>query len=347
MANIMMTDVCNLRCPYCFANEFVNKDINEITEEAFSKATDFIVGDGTYSSVGIIGGEPTIHSNFAYLMRKLLSDQRVKNVMLYTNGLCINEYWDVICHSKMHLLINCNSPSDMGKKRFETLCENIRILVEEKLFKDRVTLGINMYKPDFEYNYLLELLIKYSFDHVRVSITVPNIDDTRNTSPFDYFKIMKPRLFEFFHSLMQNGIVPNFDCNKIPFCLVSDDERHQFDIYLKDNDMRSKVEKSNIANNTVCCEPVIDIRQDLTAVRCFGLSSCTKQDISNFSGIRELRNYYMRSVDAYVYNTVYDNECISCHLRKVAKCSGGCLAYKIKEIMTMGALSEDLMSKHT
>lgn len=38
MANIMMTDACNLNCPYCFANEFVNKNKNEITEEAFDKA---------------------------------------------------------------------------------------------------------------------------------------------------------------------------------------------------------------------------------------------------------------------------------------------------------------------
>ena len=68
MANIMMTDVCNLRCPYCFANEFVNKDRNEISEEAFDKAVDFIVGDGSHSSVGLIGGEPTIHSNFEYLV---------------------------------------------------------------------------------------------------------------------------------------------------------------------------------------------------------------------------------------------------------------------------------------
>lgn len=42
MANIMLTDVCNLRCPYCFANEFVNVDKNEISEQNFKKAVDFI-----------------------------------------------------------------------------------------------------------------------------------------------------------------------------------------------------------------------------------------------------------------------------------------------------------------
>lgn len=346
MANIMMTDVCNLRCPYCFANEFVNKDINEITEEAFLEAVDFIVGDGTCSNVGIIGGEPTIHSKFNYLMRKLLVDKRVNTVMLYTNGLNIYKYWDIVCHSKMHILINCNSPTDMGEINYKILSDNIRILVEEKLCRDRVTLGINLYNPDFEYEYLIELLKKFSFKHVRVSITVPNLDKSRNTNPFDYFTSMKPRLFEFFHKLMQNDIVPHFDCNKIPFCLIGKEECHQFDVYLSDSDMRNRIEKSNIADDIVCCDPVIDIRQDLSAVRCFGLSSCTKQDIRNFNGIKELRNFYMRSVDAYAYNTVYAYECIDCHLRKVTKCTGGCLAYKINEIIAMEASSEDLMKKY-
>lgn len=49
MANIMLTDACNLKCPYCFANEFVNKDKNDITEEAIDEAKDFIVGDGTHT----------------------------------------------------------------------------------------------------------------------------------------------------------------------------------------------------------------------------------------------------------------------------------------------------------
>ncbi len=37
MANIMINEDCNLRCPYCFANEFVNKKTNNVTEENFIK----------------------------------------------------------------------------------------------------------------------------------------------------------------------------------------------------------------------------------------------------------------------------------------------------------------------
>ncbi|MCM1060670.1 MAG: radical SAM protein [Eubacterium sp.] len=343
MANIMMTDVCNLNCPYCFANEFVNKDKNEITEEAFQKAVDFIVGDGSHSSVGLIGGEPTIHSKFECFMRKLLVDERVHKVMVYTNGILLNQFWNVICHPKTHLLINCNSPEDVGDSQFRRLCDNLRVLIEEKICINRITLGINMYRTDFEYRYILELLKKYHFHHVRISITVPNISADRNINVHSYFESMKPYMFKFFHELLQNEIIPNFDCNKIPSCLVKKGEVEQFKPYLNNVFIKNNIGRSNIVSAEVCCAPVIDIRQDLTAVRCFGLSDCTKQRIEDYESIKELEHYYIRTIDAFAYNTAYCDKCVDCHLRKVMRCSGGCLEYKISQILELNTKADELL----
>ena len=345
MANIMLTDACNLRCPYCFANEFVNQTRNEISEVAFEKAVDFIVGDGTHSSVGMIGGEPTIHSRFDFLMRKLILDERVKGVTVYTNGVFMNEFWDVLAHPKTHLLVNCNSPADIGEKNFSRLRKNLEILIHQKLCGNRVTLGINMYHPRFEYQYLLELLKEFGFHHVRVSITVPNLDENRNANAHTYFLSFKKRMFDFFHELLQNEIIPNFDCNKIPSCLISEEELSAFRVYFQNPFIREHISRSNLASKEVRCAPVIDIRQDLTAVRCFGLSASTKQRIENFSGIAELENFYLRTVDAYAHNTIYAEKCLDCHLRKVMKCTGGCLAYKIHEINAMSRFSRQRMER--
>ena len=332
MANVMMTDVCNLRCPYCFANEFVNKNKNEISEDAFDKAVEFIIGDGTHNTVGLIGGEPTVHSQFEHLMRKLIKDERIEGIMLYTNGILIDRFWDVICHPKIHLLINCNSPKDIGEKQYASLLKNLDTLFNQKMCGDRVTLGINMYSSNFDYDYMLDLLKRFEQRHVRFSITVPNMDENRNVDAHSYFKMMKPRMLDFFHDLLSAGIIPNFDCNKIPSCLMEENELREFDKYLNNEFIKNNVGKSNIVNSEVRCRPVIDIRQDLTAVRCFGLSETTKQKISDYAGIKELENYYIRTVDAYAYNTSYCKKCNECHLRSVMKCTGGCLAYKIKQI---------------
>lgn len=210
---------------------------------------------------------------------------------------------------------------------------------------DRVTLGINMYGENFEYQYMIDLLTKFNQHHVRVSITVPNMDENRNIDAHTYFNAMKPRMFEFFHALLSRGIIPNFDCNKIPSCLVTQEELQCFNQYLQDDFIKQNINNSNIVTNTVKCVPVIDIRQDLVAVRCFGLSETTKQNIKNFANISELYNFYLRSIDAYAYNTSYSKKCNDCHLRLVMKCSGGCLAYKIKQINNMNEISKKMMEE--
>ena len=160
MANIMMTDVCNLHCPYCFANEFVNKNRNDITEENFDKAVDFILRDGTHKSIGLIGGEPTTHPQFEHLLKKLILNKKVEEIILYTNGIMLDKYWNVICHPKVKMLINCNHPDDIGKKNFQKLCDNIDYLIFERMLQDNITLGINLYCSDFKYEYIIDLLKK-------------------------------------------------------------------------------------------------------------------------------------------------------------------------------------------
>ncbi len=345
MANIMMTDACNLKCPYCFANEFVNKDKNEISEEAFVEAKDFILGDKTRRTIGLIGGEPTLHSKFDKLLRILIRDERAESIVIYTNGVFIDKYWDIITHKKVHLLINCNSPKDIGENAYKKICDNLETLLIKKEFIDNVTLGINMYKEDFEYDYILDLLKKYNYHHVRVSITVPNIDDDRNTDGHEWFMKMKPRMIQFFKELMDAEIIPNFDCNKIPSCLIEENEFEELKEYLKNEYIRENIIKSNISNKCVRCSPVIDIRQDLTAVRCFGLSEISKQSIKDFKCIRDLENYYMRTIDAYAFNTVYSEKCSDCYDRKVLLCNGGCLSYKIKDILELQKASNDIINK--
>ncbi len=58
---------------------------------------------------------------------------------------------------------------------------------------------------------------------------------------------------------------------------------------------------------------MIDILQDLSVVRCFGLSAYTKQKISDFSGIQELSAFYRREIDSYAYNTIYSTQCLDCY----------------------------------
>ena len=335
MPNIMMTDICNLNCPYCFANEFVHRDANEITEAAFRSALDFLLGDGSNHTVGLIGGEPTTHSKFDELLRIALIDQRVETVVVYTNGLLLHEHADLLCHEKVRLLVNCNSPDTIGEKRFAQLRDNLDMMVWNRLAGNHVTLGINLYETDFSYSYIIELLKRYHFDCVRTSLTVPNTDNERNLDAHAYFMAMKPRMLSFFRELLEADVVPYFDCNKIPSCLLDEGELEELRVAINNPRLHDRMMRSNISSSIVTCSPVIDILQDLTAVRCFGLSRSTRKPIGDFRGLSDLKSYYRLTVDACGYATSYSKRCVDCYERKTLRCSGGCLAFKERRIQSL------------
>ena len=361
MPNIMLTNRCNLGCPYCFANEFVNVDANEITLENFRRALDFIVGDGTQRRVGLIGGEPTLHTRLHELLRVVIDDVRVETATLYTNGLVVEPFVRELMHPKFNVLVNVNGPADVGATRFERIAANIALLVDECYMRDRVTLGINMYKPDFAYDYLLELLVRHGFTRVRTSITVPNVEAGRNMDARGHFLEMKPQVKRFYRELLDRGITPYFDCNKIPSCLIDEADLAEFadlipraaEVGASRTGSRSEGGRAmaglhgpnGLLTRTVQCHPVVDILQDLMAVRCFGLSERTKVPIDRFDGIAELVRYYENTVDAFACQTAYAAECRTCQLREARTCTGGCLAFKMADIERLRAAADELMAK--
>ena len=324
MANIMVTERCNLHCEYCFANEFVNvHDKNEITINDFKNILDFILGDGSETKIGLIGGEPTLHSQFDRLLDILMEDDRVEQVTIYTNGILLKDHADKLLNSKFHLLINCNDIK-VEENLWSKLIESLDIVFEK--MPERVVLGSNFYKPDYDYQYILELLERYSCKRLRVSIAVPN-SKVYCYEPLEYFDQIKPDIFKYFRSLKELGVIPFLDCNLFPACLVSAEEMREFDEWGADNPF------SIIKNRQTGCIPVIDILPDYTAVRCFGLSEYTKESIREFASVSDLRNYYLRMIDAYAVNSVYNIKCKTCYKYKTLKCSGGCLIYKIDQII--------------
>ena len=72
MANILLTNVCNLQCPYCFANYYTHDIAEEITLESFKKALDFIASSNNQNEkIGLIGGEPTLHTQFGEILENI------------------------------------------------------------------------------------------------------------------------------------------------------------------------------------------------------------------------------------------------------------------------------------
>jgi sulfatase maturation enzyme AslB (radical SAM superfamily) len=323
MANIMVTERCNLSCPYCFADEFVNKRVNEISIENFRKAVDFITTSRSFTGIlGMIGGEPALHSKFPDLLTIVDRNVSVKEVVIFTNGVMIDETISQTSGEKFSFLINLNAPSVIGEKIYSRITRNIEILVEQYNKKNSITLGLNLYEVDADNSFFVDILQRHKLKHARLSITTPNSKGGKDS--FEKFSIFKNQVYQLYVDLRYHGISVVFDCNKIPACLWTDEEIMKLSLIQANNENK----RSGFNLDTNKCNPVIDILPDLTAVRCFGLSQYSKVNTEDFQSLDDLSTYYRTQFDERLVKVPTVEACSSCGMFDDSLCYGGCLANK-------------------
>lgn len=327
MPNIMLTYRCNLKCSYCFANEFVNKTSTDMTLENFDKAIEFLTRAGG-TAIGLIGGEPTLHPQFDQIMERLILNRKIQEVTLYTNGILLDQYIKLLVNPKVRILVNCNSPETIGKATFERIWANLDTLFYEYYMRDRINLGINLYSNDLNYTYMMDLLKHLKLHRVRISVTVPDFSVCGKVDVLEYFKERKKFLLKFFQDMDTIQVLPYYDCNKPPYCIWDEDEKNWLEAYVG----KYPVSESNLIGNLSQCFPVIDILPSLQAVRCFGMSDYEKVSIDNFRCVTDLASYFMNQIDTHTYKISSSAGCQQCYERKTRRCTAGCIGFKAAEI---------------
>lgn len=341
MANIMINKICNLQCPYCFANKFVNKDTckdeNNISLENFERALDFVTFNNSDDCrLGIIGGEPTLHPQFEELVKKALNRAGRKEVLLFTNGICLDKYIDIFNDSRIGVLINLNSPEDIGEEKYKRIEKALLEINKKEGNKGKISLGVNLYDEKKDYSYAIEMCKKIDTKNLRVSVVVPNTEDKRNSCAEEYFLRMKPMVLKFFKECRKNNIIVHYDCNIMPKCVLNDDEYAWMQSYVKEF-----IGTINYPSNLLdfpSCEPVIDVLPDLTAVRCFGCSDL-KVKIADFYDINHLSSFFENKIDCFSNNLSMNPKCRECYDRHIGRCNGGCIAFKKEKLEKLRDIS--------
>lgn len=337
MANILLTYRCNLRCPYCFANEFVGRENTDITINNLLKAVSFITRTGP-ATIGLIGGEPTVHPGFQVIMELLTTNPMVKGIRVSTNGLLIDKYIQQLTHPKVNVCINCNSPHMLGEKAYACLQNNLDLLVLQHNMKDRIQLGINLHSNDMDYTYILDLLRRYDLHWLRTSITVPDFSASSKVDAMEYYMERKSFLLKFYRDLDSIDVMPYSDCNRPPYCIWTDEEKQ----WLEEFVARHPGTHTNLINPTTNCIPAVDILPTLQAIRCFGMSDFLKVPIADYENLADITRFFTTEIDADAYRLPTCENCKTCHEYKTRHCIGSCIGYKASRIRSCNKVIADL-----
>lgn len=313
MANIAITTYCNLQCPYCFADDMICEQHENIDVNKFKDILKWISRTPTH--LGIIGGEPTLHPHFSDIMREVNIFCKELNVdaTLFTNGIYLDKYVSDIGNA-VGALININAQENMTPTQWTMLnntLEHLSILGWFMPGRPKANIGCNLYMGRDNYDFIWDIVDRFKLDSVRVSVTAP-VDDKYKKNKESYYTGMKPMFLKFVQEAEKRGVRVGSDCNQIPDCYFGKDELEL--IYHVCESRHGGI-----------CDPVVDITPNFTATSCFGCYDPV--DCSQFETLHDLHRYLLHR---RTYPRVQANctgKCIGCKNHELLTCQGGCLAF--------------------
>lgn len=135
--DIIITEKCTLRCKDCsnlmqYYKSPENLDIEQVYEDVLKVLQTHTVGE-----FRVIGGEVFAHPKWAYLVDRLVKDDRVKRIVLYTNGTIVPDH-SILLNNKVLVFITdygCLSGS-IKKIKYFFDCHNIQHIIVKPEWTD-------------------------------------------------------------------------------------------------------------------------------------------------------------------------------------------------------------------
>lgn len=148
--NIILTNFCNGKCPYCFAADTMYGEKSQNLEDEFSIKDFSLVLDHLYTNnpnqaVRLLGGEPTKHSRLDEILNMIIQ-KGFKRIIIFSNGIIDNKNKEILKKylDNISFIWNINPPDIYP----EAINKNINDCVKElstsgsihisKLAKERV-----------------------------------------------------------------------------------------------------------------------------------------------------------------------------------------------------------------
>jgi MoaA/NifB/PqqE/SkfB family radical SAM enzyme len=317
VANLVISNVCNLGCSYCFARDFLEGQErrageNFISMEDFEQRLDFLERSGI-EDVRLIGGEPGLHPDFPALLER--AAKRLPKLVVFTNGVLGEpalQALEALPLERLTVLVNLSTDGRSGglseKERRR------RDLTLRRLGGKAIAAG-TVCSVDFGFDSFIPLILENGCQKsLRLGLAQP-AQAGRNAflHPRQYPAVGR-RIAEFARRAAQAGIRVEFDCGFVR-CMFSQ----------PDQEMLAEAK----AFTEYRCSPVLDIDLQGKISHCFPLAGRFVSDFSVETKAADVREEFTRRTRAYRMAGIY-KECSTCAYKAQGQCTGGCLSATLR-----------------
>jgi radical SAM protein with 4Fe4S-binding SPASM domain len=286
-----------------------------ISWENFIYCIDLLDADNQ-KHVSLLGGEPSLHPHFSDFIQYL--HKRHFHTSIFTSGILSVKSFDAlrkvmngIQPRDVSFVVNINNPEIMSFPE----CESVTRFC--KAFSPFTTLGYNIYRENFTFEFIVEYISKYGLHRtIRLGLAHPIPGAANEYIKPDNLHHMADRLISYLPLLNRHNISIGLDCG-FPLCLFSDDSL-------------GKLYKNGRGKASFNCGPAFDIGPDMSLWSCFPLSQFHRKSIFDFNSHKEIIDYYndIHHKVRIEHGGLFP-ACDTCKYREMELCRGGCLAHSI------------------
>jgi hypothetical protein len=261
--------------------------------------------------VGILGGEPSLHPQFAGLIEQTWTAGFCAKV--FTNGVWAEKTVEAVeslpgrTQKNLRLIVNTNHPDITPEKER---------IAQERLFSrfpGHCSLSFNIHSLEQELGFLVDIILKHGMvKDIRLGMAAPLAEQASEFIPVSDYQQTAPLIMALAERCDEHDIHVGFDCG-FTLCMFTPEQLGLLQTWG--------------ADFKAVCGPVVDVGVDLTAWACFPLATLSKSvSIDDFRDSRELSEHFEEYFES-LYGTGALPECIDCKHLKRKRCTGGCAAH--------------------
>jgi len=313
MANLVISNVCNLHCAYCFARDFLNAEDEGpdgafISEQAFEERLDFLERSGI-EDVRLIGGEPSLHPRFGELLQR--AERRFQKIVVFSNGILSDTALAALeALPPEHLTVMVNLGASRASGDMSEAEQRRRGQALHRL-GERVIAAYTIAGADFNCDPLVPLILENGCrKSIRLGLAQPALAGKNAYLHPKQYPVVGKRIVAFALRSARAGLRVEFDCGFVR-CMFTNEDLEKL----------AEVD----AYTGWRCNAVLDIDLQGQISHCFPLAGRFVAAFSPQVCAAELREGFTAQTKPYRVAGIY-KECSTCPYKLGNQCTGGCLA---------------------